>query len=245
MEPPANWDELKQAASKLAGGDRFGLTASAINSEEGTFQWLPFLWQSGEDIPTLDSEGGREALRLWADMVEGGSMSRGILSWSQEDVKNEFVNRRSAMMVNGSWQIPVIRADYPDLNWNVIKLPEGKESTTILGGENMAITTACQNPDAAWDLLTWQQDPENLIPYLKKSGRQPSRRDLVALTLILATPAAYALARRRLRFTAAVVFLLLLAQMVPTIIIAGPLFVIFGQIGLIDSYLASSWPTPP
>ena len=60
----------------------------------------------------------------------------------------------------------------------------------------------------------------------------------LVLTLVLAAPAAYALARRRLRFTAVVVFVLLLAQMVPTVIIAGPLFVIFGQIGLVDSYLA-------
>ena len=60
----------------------------------------------------------------------------------------------------------------------------------------------------------------------------------LVLTLVLATPAAYALARRRLRFTGAVVFVLLLAQMVPAIIIAGPLFVIFGQVVLVDSYLA-------
>jgi multiple sugar transport system permease protein len=60
----------------------------------------------------------------------------------------------------------------------------------------------------------------------------------LVLTLVLAAPAAYALARRRLRFTVVVVFMLLLAQMVPTIIIAGPLFIIFSQIGLDGSYLA-------
>jgi multiple sugar transport system permease protein len=60
----------------------------------------------------------------------------------------------------------------------------------------------------------------------------------LVLTLVLAAPAAYALARRRLRFTVVVVFMLLLAQMVPTIIIAGPLFIIFSQIGLDSSYLA-------
>jgi multiple sugar transport system permease protein len=60
----------------------------------------------------------------------------------------------------------------------------------------------------------------------------------LVLTLVLAAPAAYALARRRLRFTAVVVFVLLLAQMVPTIIIAGPLFIIFSQVGLDSSYLA-------
>lgn len=60
----------------------------------------------------------------------------------------------------------------------------------------------------------------------------------LVLTLAFGAPAAYALARRRLRFTAVVVFLLLLAQMVPTIIIAGPLFIIFSQLGLDNSYLA-------
>lgn len=60
----------------------------------------------------------------------------------------------------------------------------------------------------------------------------------LVLTLVLAAPAAYALARRRLRFTAVVIFVLLLAQMVPTIIIAGPLFIIFSQVGLDSSYLA-------
>ncbi len=60
----------------------------------------------------------------------------------------------------------------------------------------------------------------------------------LVLTLVLSAPAAYALARRRLRFTVVVVFILLLAQMVPTIIIAGPLFIIFSQFGLDNSYLA-------
>jgi multiple sugar transport system permease protein len=60
----------------------------------------------------------------------------------------------------------------------------------------------------------------------------------LVLTLLLAAPAAYALARRQLAFTAVAVFVLLLAQMVPTIIVAGPLFIIFSRIGLDSSYLA-------
>jgi multiple sugar transport system permease protein len=60
----------------------------------------------------------------------------------------------------------------------------------------------------------------------------------LVLTLVLAAPAAYALARLRLRFTALALLILLLAQMLPTILIAGPLFVIFSQFGLVDSYAA-------
>jgi multiple sugar transport system permease protein len=60
----------------------------------------------------------------------------------------------------------------------------------------------------------------------------------MALTLLLAAPAAYALARLRLRFTALVVLLLLITQLLPTINLAVPLFVIFSSVGLIDSYAA-------
>jgi multiple sugar transport system permease protein len=58
------------------------------------------------------------------------------------------------------------------------------------------------------------------------------------LTLFLATPAAYALARLRLRITALVVLILLVSQMLPTINLAVPLFVIFSGIELVDSYTA-------
>ncbi len=85
VDTPGTWDELREAASELREGNRFGLAVSAINAEEGTFHFLPFLWQAGADIDSLDASLGP---------------------------------------------------------------------------------------------ATWQQDPRNLIPYLKRTDRQPSRRDL-------------------------------------------------------------------
>ena len=58
----------------------------------------------------------------------------------------------------------------------------------------------------------------------------------VALTLLLATPASYALARLRLRGGAVVILLLLISQLLPGIVIAGPLFVLFSRIHLVNSY---------
>jgi multiple sugar transport system permease protein len=57
------------------------------------------------------------------------------------------------------------------------------------------------------------------------------------LTLLLATPAAYALARLRLRFTGALLTVLLMSQLLPAINLAVPLFVIFSKVDLIDSYI--------
>jgi multiple sugar transport system permease protein len=58
------------------------------------------------------------------------------------------------------------------------------------------------------------------------------------LTLVLASPAAYALARLNLRGGTLFMLLLLITQLLPAIIIATPLFVLFSRIGLVNSYPA-------
>ena len=178
VEAPKNWDELKSTAAALTEGDRFGFAVCAFKSEEGTFQWLPFLWMTGEDLATLDSEGGRAALQLWVDMVDVGSMSPGILGWKQGDVLGQFQNGKAAMMVNGPWQIPTLRAENPDIDWGVATLPEQKQGASILGGENTAIVKASKSVDAAWDLLAWRQEPDNLLAYLVEAGKLPSNAEL-------------------------------------------------------------------
>jgi len=57
-------------------------------------------------------------------------------------------------------------------------------------------------------------------------------------TLLLAAPAAYALARLNLRGATLIMLLLLITQLLPAIVIATPLFVVFSRIGLINSYPA-------
>jgi multiple sugar transport system permease protein len=58
------------------------------------------------------------------------------------------------------------------------------------------------------------------------------------LTLILAPPAAYALARLRLRGAGVFLLALLISQLLPAVVVAGPLFVMFSRIHLINSYQA-------
>ncbi len=57
------------------------------------------------------------------------------------------------------------------------------------------------------------------------------------LAIIVATPAAYALAHFRFRVTLLIVFCLLLTQMIPTVTLATPMFLIFNQLGLLNNYL--------
>jgi len=55
------------------------------------------------------------------------------------------------------------------------------------------------------------------------------------VSIVIATPAAYALAHFHLRVTVIIVFVLLLAQMIPTVTLTTPMFLIFNQFGLINT----------
>jgi multiple sugar transport system permease protein len=57
-----------------------------------------------------------------------------------------------------------------------------------------------------------------------------------AATLAIALPAAHALARYRFRVTALLAGALLVAQILPSIVIANSLFLIYHQLGLLNSY---------
>ena len=58
-----------------------------------------------------------------------------------------------------------------------------------------------------------------------------------AVTLVLALPAAYGLAKLRVRGIGVVMMLMLVVQMVPSINLALPMFVLFSSVGLVNSFL--------
>lgn len=57
------------------------------------------------------------------------------------------------------------------------------------------------------------------------------------VTLLVALPAAYALARLRIRFLGAILLLFLVVQMVPSVNLALPMFILFSSAGLVNSYI--------
>ena len=59
----------------------------------------------------------------------------------------------------------------------------------------------------------------------------------VALTLVIAVPAAYALSRFRSRAVSLALVLLLLAQMIPSIVLANSFYAMFNSWGILNSYV--------
>lgn len=59
----------------------------------------------------------------------------------------------------------------------------------------------------------------------------------MVLTLILAVPGAYGLARLKLKGVGLMLIILLISQLLPAIVIAGPMFLTFSRIGLLNTHL--------
>ncbi|WP_149829131.1 ABC transporter substrate-binding protein [Streptomyces tailanensis] len=175
VKPPRTWEEFADAAQQLTSGERFGLAMSAIRTEEGVFQFLPFLWQAGGDLDTFATDGAT-ALAFLDDFVAKGSLSGQCVGWTQQDVNTRFVNGRAAMQINGPWQLPTIKKT--DVQYGVVALPRDKESATCLGGENWVVMASSDHQGKAWEVLEYTQRSSVLVPYLVALGNLPARKDL-------------------------------------------------------------------
>ncbi|RNL82649.1 sugar ABC transporter substrate-binding protein [Halostreptopolyspora alba] len=180
VEPPATWDELGDAAEELTGDDTTGYAFSAIGNEEGTFNFEPFLWSNGGSLTELDSPEAVEALDFWARLVEDGSVSQSVVNWSQADVKDQFVGEHVAMMVNGSWQIPVLDEEGMDYDVAPLPVPEsGDDPATPMGGEVWAIAqNGEEREERAVEVLQCLLSEENLTEWAELNAYVPPKEAL-------------------------------------------------------------------
>lgn len=136
---PTTWDELDETAKKLTSDNVTGLALCSVQNEEGTFNFMPWVWSTGASSYEINSESGIKSLAFLKKLVDDKVMSSECINWTQGDVMNQFISGNVAMMENGPWQIPTMQQEAPDLNWGVTLLPKDKDYASVLGGENYAV----------------------------------------------------------------------------------------------------------
>lgn len=180
LRVPETWDELRAAARKLTGPDRYGMAIGAIQSEEGTFQFLPWFLSAGGDLGRLDSPGAVRSLEFLRALITDGSMSPQVIEWGQSDAQKQFSAGRAAMMVNGPWSLGQLERDALDRNlqYGIAAIPRDVRLATPLGGENVVITRRA-NVEAAWVFVQWLTSREIMARFARASGHLPPRTDVL------------------------------------------------------------------
>lgn len=67
-----DWDSLTAALAKVEKAGKKGITFSAIGTEEGSFQFLPWFWGSGAQLTDIGSAEAVSALSLWKNWLDKG-----------------------------------------------------------------------------------------------------------------------------------------------------------------------------
>ncbi len=162
--PPQTWDQLTETATKTTKSPVYGIAFSAVNTEEATWQWEPFLWSNGGSLSDLASPNAKVALELWVDWVKKGLASKDVVNWNQGDVPNEFISGRAATMVMGPWQLANVKKSGVDFGIVTIPVPkEGSKPVVPLGGEVWCVLKG--NPKveaAAMKFVQFTQEPSRL-----------------------------------------------------------------------------------
>ncbi|MFG2577336.1 extracellular solute-binding protein [Streptomyces sp. NPDC048481] len=161
-----NWAALSEALKKVKAAGKKGITFSAINTEEGSFQFLPWFWGSGADLTKLNSDKGVAALSLWKQWVDEGYAPKDVLQNTQTTSWQEFATGEYAFGENGTWQLG--NAEKAGFDYGVVSIPgqDGGAAPVPTGGE--FVTVPVQKDTSRYEvtkkIVTCLTSDANLLP---------------------------------------------------------------------------------
>ncbi|WP_327319736.1 sugar ABC transporter substrate-binding protein [Streptomyces sp. NBC_01235] len=134
-----DWTSLTAALGKVKKAGKKGITFSAIGTEEGSFQFLPWLWGSGAKLTELDSAQGVSALSLWTDWLKQGYAPNSVINNTQTTSWQEFASGDYAFAENGTWQLA--NAEKAGFDYGVVPVPasNGGNAAAPTGGEFVTV----------------------------------------------------------------------------------------------------------
>ena len=130
-----DWPSLTAALAKVKAAGKKGITFSAIGTEEGSFQFLPWFWGSGAQLTQLDSAQAVSALALWTGWLKAGYAPNSVLNNTQTTSWQEFASGGFAFAENGTWQLG--NAGKLNFGYGIIPVPasSGGTAPAPTGGE--------------------------------------------------------------------------------------------------------------
>jgi multiple sugar transport system substrate-binding protein len=130
-----DWPSLTAALAKVKAAGKKGITFSAIGTEEGSFQFLPWFWGSGAQLTALDSPPAVSALSLWTDWLKQGYAPNSVINNTQTTSWQEFASGDYAFGENGTWQLA--NAEKLGFEYGIIPIPgtSGGTAPAPTGGE--------------------------------------------------------------------------------------------------------------
>ncbi len=205
-EPPTDWDLFNASVMKLTkynanGGiaqsgaalgtvknvDRSGDIISVLMMQNGAQMADPTGIATFDKVPQGTPQGvspGLDAVTFYTDFA---NPVKEVYTWNDgfPNSVDSFARGQTAYMLGYSYDIPVLTASAPKLNYGIAPLPQ------IAGGKVVnypnywlqGVSKTSKFGDYAWNFLQFASSPTNVTKYLGKSGHPTAVRGLIAAQL--------------------------------------------------------------
>ncbi|MGE5589810.1 MAG: ABC transporter substrate-binding protein [Bacillota bacterium] len=186
-QPPKTWAELRTAAKRIAalGGGIQGFeiyTQAGDNGEGLTWQFQPYLWQSGGEYlkdqytkPGFNNDAGKKALQFLVDLIHTDKVT-------QPGQWGAFDKGQAGMRIDGSWMVGIWAGQAPfDFGTAMLPIPEGGQPATNMGGEQIFVfKTTPDKQEAAKEFALWLTSTPVQVRWDTLTGFMPVRRSVAS-----------------------------------------------------------------
>ena len=185
--PPKTWDELYEASKKIATLPEtfaFGLQGKEIETDAYFYYAL---WTHGGDIlkadgtSGLDSPEALEAATLYKKMIDEGLTQPSPTNYTREDVFNLFKQGKVGTIFTFPMLIPQIKAEAPDLKYQILPFPEGKAKATYGVTDTLMMFADSDAKEAAWKFIEFAYKDEWREKFDMGEGFLPVTKNVAAL----------------------------------------------------------------
>jgi multiple sugar transport system substrate-binding protein len=186
--PPASFTDLVRAARRAqqARGVRYGYVWQGARYEGLVVNFLEYLGAYGGRIldggrAVVNSPAGLQALNEMHDEIYRlGVVPRAVLTWHEEESRFAFQNGEAAFMRNWPYPVPLLQDAAQSRvagKFAVAPMPGGPggSPTSAIGGAQLAINRHTEHPEAAWAVINFLTQPEQMRERARVVGQFPTR----------------------------------------------------------------------
>lgn len=183
LEPPATWEDMLAAGDAIA---EAGEIDPIHVAGQNTHMLAPMVWQAGGELATeddgswtaeVDSEAGRGAFGMYAELWERGWSPEGAVGWNSVDVRDAFANGDAAMMIGGGWDLAAVLDSNPDLEGNVgtalTPAGPGGSQEAFAGGSHLVTFNDSENQELATRFISFMLQPDQVTAFTEAVGFLP------------------------------------------------------------------------
>jgi multiple sugar transport system substrate-binding protein len=186
--PPATFEDLVRQGKRARAtkATQYGMVYQGARYEGLITTFVEYLGAYGGRIldgrrVVVNSEPALRALTGMRDQIyRDGVVPRAVLTWQEEQTRFAFQNGQAAFMRNWPYAYPLMQDTAESRvagKFSVAPMPAGPggSPTAAVGGAQLAINRRSEHPEAAWALINFLTQPEQMRERATVVGQFPTR----------------------------------------------------------------------